>query len=62
MRTMNKASRVTLALSDAGLVNKKNLCIKDMGSTLGCVCESCLKEFQSKLRELLKELDEPKDN
>ena len=49
---MNKASEMSMILSKSGLVNDKDFCIKNCGSTFACVCEHCMKEMHEKMDEL----------
>lgn len=46
---MNKASKNSMVLMEAGLVNNPRICIKNYGSTFACVCESCTHEFRDRL-------------
>lgn len=50
----NRASDISIALIDSGLVNRKDVCIKNYGSTFACVCPECIKEYQQRMSELFK--------
>lgn len=53
---MNEAGQKTMILADAGLINNPNICIKNYGSTVACVCEKCNEEFSKVIDEFFDSL------
>jgi hypothetical protein len=41
---MEEATQKSIILSEAGLVNNSDICIKYYGSTFACVCKKCNEE------------------
>jgi hypothetical protein len=52
---LREAGQKTLVLSQAGLINDPTICIKNFGSTVACVCESCRNAALDSLKAKLKE-------
>lgn len=58
---MNKASQATMTLSQAGLINNPNICIKNYGATVVCVCKPCMEEIEQRMADFIKQLSDGKD-
>lgn len=50
---MDKALENSLVISNAGLVNNPNVCIKNFGSTFVCVCEDCKEMYQERIKQYM---------
>ena len=55
---MKSSRKMTLALADRGMVNNPNVCIKDFGSTVACVCKECISKSMSILFETYDKLND----
>tara|TARA_R110000868_G_scaffold114344_3_gene306433 strand:- start:3327 stop:3494 length:168 start_codon:yes stop_codon:yes gene_type:complete len=51
---LTQQQKTSLAMSKLGLVNKKDICIKDYGSTFACVCDKCLAKSMEAINKLWK--------
>ena len=54
---MKSSYEMTLALADRGMINNSNVCIKDFGSTVACVCKECISKSMSTLFETYDKLN-----
>lgn len=52
---MDKASQNTMILANAGLINNPNICIKNFGATIVCVCADCQTESIKKIEDLIED-------
>jgi hypothetical protein len=52
-QTLKEEDRKTMILSRMGWVNNESVCIKNMGSTLACICKDCMDRQQKIMNKLL---------
>lgn len=53
---MDSRTQMTMLISNSGLMNNPNACIKSLNSTLVCMCDKCLKEHISETAKFFKSL------
>ena len=54
---MKSSHKMTLALAGRGMINNSNVCIKDFGPTVACVCKECISKSMSTLFETYNKLN-----
>ena len=57
MNNMDRASQNTIILANAGLINNPNICIKNFGATIVCVCKECSEEFLKEIESMSECMD-----